>query len=207
MTVDPSTPEPTPSQTPRPPEEIPSPPAKSRAAGPPRFQRKPRSPETAPRSPEQERASGFEGAASDPLSQSSTTTGRPSRASTDGDDPKTKRLFETNKKALVGILKKGIRAGTGVPHRLLTTPEQHDAGLYLADPTDEADIAVPLAGIMARRGIVPGTTDLADIIELAIAVTAYLVRQVQLRAQIAGREIRIVDVTPVNVTAPADPVG
>jgi hypothetical protein len=118
-------------------------------------------------------------------------------------DPKAERLFEANKKGLQRILKKAIKAGTGVPHRLLTTEDEFEAGLYLADATDEVDISTPLSGIMARRGIVPGTNDLADIIELAVAVTAYLVRQIQLRAQVRrGQAQQIVDVTPG-----ADPTG
>jgi hypothetical protein len=92
-------------------------------------------------------------------------------------------------RAIKETVRQAVATATGAAHQLLTrdgTPER-EAGLWLPDDDDLEAISDPLAGLASRRapsGV--DNPDVTDLVRLALGVAGYLIKQMNVRAQIAS---------------------
>lgn len=99
---------------------------------------------------------------------------------------------------------KAVLIGSGMLHRMATRAEtlQREAGLYLADSEDAANIGHPIGDILARRGGVAGkalSPDANDALSAAMGLAGYMSKQIALQMQIAQLQQ-----AQAGVTGPVD---
>lgn len=72
-----------------------------------------------------------------------------------------------------------IDVATGIAHEFLARDElAKSVQLWIADEQDRDGISAPTASILARRGVMEGaTSDVADVIQLGIALGGYAFKQ------------------------------
>lgn len=117
--------------------------------------------------------------------------------STDNPPQKTPKL---GRAALRKWGKKVVMVAGVAVHSALTRPEtiQRAGGLWLPDEEDLHDIADPIAGLTLRRlpaGMGKASPDLEDLIDLAIALGNYLMKQLEKHAELAAGEPEFIDMT------------
>ena len=110
----------------------------------------------------------------------------PSPASTPESDAEAVKVELFREEELQALARGGVAAAGEKAHDLFaTTPGQQHVGLYLTDPTDQAQIGDPLASIAARHQGVAGKVnpDTKDLLSAMVGLFGYATKQINRRTE------------------------
>jgi hypothetical protein len=148
-------------------------------SSPPRTPRTPLSPSGTlklppPTSPEDEDSDAYAG--SEPSSPPTEPTER---------EPDSFRTVLTDTTALKRLFRNTFKRAGGIANRSrLTSGEEQDAGVWLTTPEERQGVANPAAALVHRNFGLDLTANVADLFEIGLALVDYLMRNVELRADV-----------------------
>lgn len=138
------------------------------------------------------------GTSDSPSGQSPGSTGRPPRILDEGIRKAYEKTAKTVALAASGMLE--VRFGQGTGAMLMTARDAENVPIPITPDDEAGDIAAPAARILARHAPMPGgsgvASDLADAVELVVAVAGYAMNALARRAAVLGAMIRGDGATP-----------
>lgn len=140
-----------------------------------------------------------------PDSGSATPSSETDEPSYAGDEqPKRPQLPRASKRKLIPAARTAVQTIGGIVHQVLTVEEslEREYQLFLPDEEDVEAIAEPLAGLASRR--VPegaGDPDVADLLQLAVGLAGYVVKQLHKRSAIRALRRQLQNPPPVDHAA------